>query len=58
MAKFLKIFNRIATRSTTVHGLLSSFPFILYNDSVVFENIGGFDERGFPDKDKFQSLHN
>ena len=36
MAKFLKIFNRIATRSTTVHGLLSSFPFLL----VSFVNSG------------------
>ena len=30
MAKFLKIFNRIATRSTTVRALLSSFfPFLV-----------------------------
>lgn len=33
--------------------------FILYNDSVVFESYGGFPgQRGFPDKEEFQPLHN
>lgn len=36
---------------------LPSELYIIYNDSVVFENYG-IHSRGFPDKDKFQSLQN
>ena len=40
-------------------GVLKSRQFILYNDSVAFESYGDYcDTRGFPDKDKFQSLQN
>ena len=42
---------------TNKHDLLLANPVILYNDSVVFENLGGYGERGFPDKDKFQPLN-
>ena len=38
--------------------ILRLHQFILYNDSVVFESYGDYcDLRGFPDKDKFQSLN-
>lgn len=37
------------------HDILLANPVILYNDSVVFENLGGYGERGFPDIDKFLS---
>lgn len=41
------------------HDALSMHQYILYNDSVVFESYGGYPgQRGFPDKDKFQSFHN
>ena len=42
---------------TNKHDLLLANPVILYNDSVVFENLGGYGERGFPDIDKYQSMN-
>ena len=41
------------------HDALSMHQYILYNDSVVFESYGGYPgQRGFPDKEEFQPLHN
>lgn len=34
------------------------YPYILYNDSVVFEVQDDLSGRGFPDKDKYNSQHN
>ena len=40
------------------HEVMSSFQYVLYNDSVVFESFGGFSgTRGFPDRNEFLVNH-